>query len=57
MNAKIWEKTICVKKYYVWNTSTCTCENGKYLENIISVVMCDEIIEVRISIPTNFNEK
>ena len=37
-----------VKKFYIWNTATCRCENGKYLASIIdndSVVMCDKIIE------------
>ena len=42
------EHCLC-KNENIWNLSTCTCENGKYLENIIddSAVICDEIIEVR----------
>ena len=41
-------------KDYIWNPRTCTCENGKYLVNIIgdSVITCDKIIEVKKSIPT-----
>ena len=36
-----------MKKSYIWNPSTYTCENGKYLGSIIddSVITCDEIIE------------
>ena len=26
---------IYVKKDYVWNSSACNCENGKYLESIV----------------------
>ena len=50
------KKHICQKEY-VWNLSTCNCENGKYLASIMddSVIMCDEIIEK--TVPTNFNEK
>ena len=35
-------------KNYIWNLSTCSCENGKYLASIMgdSVVMCDKIIDV-----------
>ena len=53
------ENIIYVKKNYIWNPTTCSCENGKYLANIIddSVITCDEIIEDTKSIPTNFNEK
>ena len=38
---------IYVKKDYIWNPSTCSCENGKYLATIIeySAVMYDELIE------------
>ena len=29
-------KKSCVQhKDYIWNSSTCTCENGKYLESVI----------------------
>ena len=36
-----------VKKDYVWNPSTCNCENKKYLAIIMddSAIMCDEVIE------------
>ena len=38
-------------------TSTCTCENGKYLGSIIgdSLITCDEIIEVIKTVPTKAN--
>ena len=50
---------ISVKKYYVWNPATSSCENGKYLVSFIddSVITCDEIIEEIKTIPTIFNEK
>ena len=37
---------IC-EKDYIWNTSTCACENWKYLASIMddSVITCDEVIE------------
>ena len=43
-------------KNYVWNLSTCNCENGRYLASIMddSAIICDEIIDVK---ETNFNKK
>ena len=37
-----------VKKYYIWNHATCSCENEKYLASIMndSAIMSDEIIEL-----------
>ena len=29
------ERESCVRKKYVWNLVTCTCENGKYLGTIV----------------------
>ena len=45
---------IYVKK--IWNPSTWTCENRKYLASTIddSVITCDEITDLK---GTNFNEK
>ena len=45
------------KKDYIWNPSTCICENEKYLASIMneSVIMHNKVIEK--TIPTNFNEK
>ena len=42
------------EKDYIWNPTSCSCENGQYLANNIddSVMSCDEIIE-----ETNFNQK
>ena len=50
---------MCPKKNNNWNPSTCTWENGKYLETNIgdSVITCEEIIEVTKIIQTNFNTK
>ena len=55
------------EKDYIWNPTTCSCENGKYLASINdnSVGTCDEIIDEEAkwndeetkTIPTNFNEK
>ena len=41
-----WKKYHMCKKCYIWNLSTCTYENGKYLRCAIddSVITCDEII-------------
>ena len=53
---------IC-KKDNVWNPATCSCENGKYLTNIMddSVITYEKIIEwyddETKTIPTNFNKK
>ena len=37
------------EKYYIWNPSTCTWENGKYLASIMddSAITCNEIIAIR----------
>ena len=42
------------KKDYIRNTSTCSCENGKYLASITddSLIMCDQIIEEAKTVPT-----
>ena len=34
-----------VKKNYVWDPATCSCENGKYLASIMDdlAIMCDDI--------------
>ena len=48
------------EKVYIWNLSTCSCKNVKYLASIIdnSVIRCDEIIEEETkTLTTNFNEK
>ena len=50
---EISEKT-CVRKKYIWNPGTSTCENGKYLGGSIivdSVNACAEIIEVTRTVP------
>ena len=52
---------MCVKiitrarKYYSWNSSTCICENGKYLKSIVdnSKVVYDQSIYVIYIVPTN----
>ena len=41
------QKSSCMWKGYIWNRSTCSCENGKYLASIVvdSAIMHDESIE------------
>ena len=64
MQCKCKKHHICEKEY-VWNPSTCNCENGKYLSSIMDdlAIMCDEIIDAEAksndeeTVPTNFNEK
>ena len=49
-NDKCWceckKRHVC-EKDYVWNVTTCNCDNGKCLASVIddSVIMCDEIID------------
>ena len=47
---------ICDKDY-IWNPTTCICENRKYLASIKgdSMIKCYEIIKE--TFPDNFNEK
>ena len=44
------------KKYYIWNHSTCSCKNGKYLASINndSVITCDEVIDAETK---SYNEE
>ena len=37
-----FKHNVC-EKYYIWNHSTCICENGEYLANTIddSAIICD----------------
>ena len=43
------------KKDYIWDLSTCICENRRYLKSIVynSVIVCDRIISIKESVPTN----
>ena len=54
VSANIRKNIFVCEKIYIWNLSTCTCENGKYLESIIgdSEITCDEIIEATKTIRT-----
>ena len=47
-----------VKKKYIWNPSSSSCENGKYLGSIMddTAITCDKIIE-SYNKAINFNEK
>ena len=65
-NGKCWcecKRIHLCQKDYVWNSTTCNCENGKYLASIMYNlgIICDEVIKSYIeeieTIPTNFNEK
>ena len=55
------QKTSYMWKNCIWNPAISSCENGKYLANIIDdlVITCNEVIdtEEEEAIPTNFNEK
>ena len=53
------KKKIVCDKGHIWDSATCSCENGSYARGIIddSVIACDRILETTKSIPTNFNEK
>ena len=51
--ASVKKHPICEK-----NSAICSCENGKYLAGIIdddSVITCDEVVEEKKAVPTNFN--
>ena len=52
---------MCSKKIgiNIWNPATGSCENIKYVGSIISnsLITCDEVIEMRKTIPASFNEK
>ena len=47
------------EKDFTWNPAICSCENGKYLVNVMddSVITRDEILEETKTLPTNFNER
>ena len=51
------------EKDYNWNPSTCSCENGRYLVNIMDdlAITCDEVIESydkeTKTTSTNFDKK
>ena len=44
---------VCEREY-VWNCAACNSKSGKYLASIIYKIICDEIIDVKV---TNFIEK
>ena len=41
------------EKDFIWNTATCSCENGKYVISITSdlVITCVEILEATKNVP------
>ena len=47
------------KKDYIWNPTTWSFENAKYLATITenSVITCDKIIEETKTLTVGFNEK
>ena len=47
------QENVC-KRDYIWNPSTCICDNGKYLNCIVgdSVNTCDEFLEETKTVPT-----
>ena len=54
-------------KDYIWNSTTCSCQNGRYSANIMDdlVITCDAIIAVKAksndeetkTFPTNVDEE
>ena len=52
------KKSHACEKDYVWNPSTCNCENVKYLASIVDdlAIICDEVIE-SYGKEINFSEK
>ena len=46
-------------KHYIWNPSTCSCENGKNLASIIddSVTKCNEIIDAGLDAEAKSNNE
>ena len=52
------KRYVCEKNFFFQNSSTCGCENEKYLASIMdnSIIMCDEVKE-SYGEETNFNEK
>ena len=47
------------KKYYIWNPSTCGCENNECLGSILNdlTVTCDDILEPTKNTTRNFDNK
>ena len=53
MHVKWWNNNKCLcdckiyicEKCYVWNPSTCSCENGQYLASFTddSAIICNEV--------------
>ena len=59
------EHHVC-KKHYIWNPAAYSCENGKYVGNIIdnSVITCEKIVNITTTtknptktVPTNLKKK
>ena len=46
-NVDVSKKYHICEKYYIWNPSICSCENGNDLASVKddSAVMCDEVLE------------
>ena len=53
MSVKIKKKHHVCEKDFIWNTATCSCENGKYVISITSdlVITCVEILEATKNFP------
>ena len=45
VDVSVKKHNIC-DKHYIWNSASCSCQNGEFLANIMddSVITCDEII-------------
>ena len=55
INANVSIIRIGDPKKYGWNPSKCTCENSRYLTNIVddAVIVCDEIKNATDNLSTN----
>ena len=61
VNVSLKKHNTC-EKGYIWNHTTCSSKNGKYLANVMddSVIKCGEVTEVVVSHTTknkNYSNK
>ena len=52
------KRHVC-EKDYVWDPSTCNCQNGNYLASIMddSMVICDEVIDADTDVEAKSNNE
>ena len=54
VECKITNKKSRMEKHFIWNLSTCSCENDQYY---YWVVKCDEIVEPTKNKTINFSDE